>query len=120
MPRIFGVADFPASGAGIICNNYEENENVDVAQARNETGKVCDEWAYSKTNGFTGSGLLDDASKLPKVGEIFTLKGKRYILTSISTPRTNTGAAEVSFSGSFADDSTLHPYSEMNTPAAGQ
>lgn len=115
MPRIFGVAVFPASGAGIICNSFNEDESAEKAQARDEKGRVIDEWSYSKGRSFNASGLLDDASKLPKVGEIFTLRGKQYLLDSISKPRTNTGAAEVNFSGSAADEAVLHPYSEVDS-----
>lgn len=122
MARIFGVAMFPSSGAGIICTNFNEDENAEKVQARDETGQVIDEWAYSVGRNFSSTGLLDDAAKLPKVGEIFTLFGKEYLLDSISKPKTNTGAAEVTFSGSAADDAILHPYSEVKTyktPADG-
>lgn len=118
MPRIFGVAMFPASGAGIICNSFNEDESAEKAQARNEAGQVIDEWSYSKSRNFSASGLLDDATKLPKVGEIFTLNKQTYLLDSISKPCTNTGAAEVTFSGSAADEAILHPYSEVLTLAA--
>lgn len=113
MARIYGVAMFPSSGAGIICNSFNEDESAEKVQARDEKGRVIDEWAYSKGRSFSASGLLDDAGKLPQVGEIFELNGKQYLLDNISKPKTNTGAAEVSFSGSAADDATLHPYSEV-------
>lgn len=121
MARIYGVAMFPGSGAGIICNSFNEDENAEKAQARNENGQVIDEWTYSVGRSFSATGLIDDVSKLPKVGELFTLDGKGYLLDSISKPKTNTGAAEVTFSGSAADDATLHPYSEvteLKTPTA--
>ena len=115
MARIYGVAMFPSNGAGIICNSFNEDESAEKAQARNEKGQVIDEWSYSTSRSFSASGLIDDVSKLPKVGEVFTLNGKKYLLDSISKPKTNTGAAEVSFSGSAADDAELHPYSEVKS-----
>lgn len=114
MARIYGVAMFPGSGAGIICNSFNEDESVERAQARNELGQVIDDWAYSKTRSFSATGLIDDVTKLPTVGETFTLNGTEYLLDSISKPKTNTGAAEVTFSGSVADNAFLHPYSEVD------
>lgn len=115
MARIFGVAMFPAAGAGIICNSFNEDESGEKAQARNELGQVCDEWIYSTGRSFSATGLIDDVGKLPKIGEKFTLNGKEYLLDNISKPKTNTGAAEVTFSGSAADEAELHPYSEVLT-----
>lgn len=115
MARIYGVATFPGSGVGIICNSYNEDESIEKAQARNETGRVIDEWAYSKTCSFSATGLIDDVSKLPQAGDTFVLNGKTYLLDSISKPRTNTGAAEVSFSGSLADSAELHTYTSTGS-----
>ena len=113
MARIFGVAMFPGTGAGIICNSFNEDESGEKAQARNEKGQVCDEWVYSVGRSFSATGLIDNVSKLPKIGDKFTLNSKEYLLDSISKPKTNTGAAEVTFSGSAADEAELHTYSEV-------
>lgn len=119
MARIYGVGTFPSTGAGFICNNFNEEETAEKAQARNENGQVIDEWTYSVGRSFSATGLIDDVDKLPKAGETFTLNGKTYLIDSISKPRTNTGAAEITFSGSAADDATLHPYDTvkgLNSP----
>ena len=115
MARIFGVAMFPGSGAGIICNSFNEDESGEKAQARNENGQVCDEWIYSVGRSFSATGLIDDVSKLPKVGDTFVLDGKNYLLDSISKPKTHTGAAEVTFSGSAADSANLHTYDSVKS-----
>lgn len=111
MARVYGVASF-SNGHGMIVNSFQKQTSTETAQARDESGRVIDEWAYSNTDEFTASGVYDDASNPPQGGDKFTFEGVDYLVKQVSKTENNTGAAELSIQCSRSDNAIIHPYGE--------
>ena len=117
MARVYGIASF-ANGHGMIVNSFQPEESVEVAEARDESGKVIDSWAYSRVKNFTASGVYDDGSEVPRAGTIMVLNGENYLVTNVGKPENNVGATELSIQCSHADNATIHPYGESSSSSS--
>lgn len=117
MARKYGIASF-ANGHGMIVNSFQPEESVEKAEARDESGRVIDTWAYSRAKNFNVSGVYDDASELPKAGDVLTFDGEDYLVDNVSKPETNTGAVEVTIQCSRADNATIHSYDETHSSSS--
>lgn len=117
MARKYGVASFE-NGHGMIVNSFQPEQSVEKAEARDESGRVIDTWAYSRAKNFTASGVYDDASELPVAGGVMTFEGEDYLVDSVSKPETNTGAVEVTIQCSRADNAVIHSYDETHSSSS--
>ncbi|GEM_PF-4054117 len=110
----FGVFT-SVSGVSSICklNNLKYNESVDVAEKRDENGKVVEKKAYSRKVSVNGDGTLSTAVLTPsdvRAGKSITLDSVAYMLTSVEVSESNTDFAKFSFTAESADGGTITEY----------
>ena len=97
----------------VTINGINRNETVDVAEARNEKGKVTDRKAYSKKQTIRIDGLLDTAempSESITAGAVLMVGGKNYLIDSCDVNEANQDYAKISLSCSTADTATIAAY----------
>ena len=118
MARQFGIITTSAGIAGIVVNSLSKQESADVAEARDETGKVTDVKAYSRRTTYDIKGVLDSASLSVHAGDTVTLGGKTCIVKNADQDETHTGFAEGSISAETVDDATPVAY-DSSTSSSG-
>ncbi len=112
MPRQFGIVSNSSGGiAGCILNSVRRSTSVQTAEARNESGKVTDQWFYSRDEKVAIAGVMDSSGLTLKAGDTLTYGGKTYGISSTSVDESNTGAATFSIEGTASDDAEIHTYS---------
>ena len=115
MARQFGVISIVSGGTtaitGLIANSVTASESVETAQARDESGKVIDHQAYSKTKTITVRGLLDAASPSVTAGSVIVIGGGTFLVTSAEQTESNTAFVEYSITATESDDCVPVAYS---------
>ena len=119
MARQFGIITTSAGVAGIVVNSLSTKESADVAEARDETGKVTDVKAYSRRTTFDVKGVLDSASMSVHAGDTITLGGKTCIVKNADKDESHTGFAEGSISAETVDSATLTAYDSGTSSGTG-
>ncbi len=94
-----------------IVQKVDIDETAEVAEARNELGKVVARKAYSKTKTINMEALFQTGVTLPGVGETATYESETYLVTSVKTTRSNTEFTTLSFTLEKKDASTDAAYS---------
>lgn len=117
MARAYAIISLVrGSQHGMIVNGFTPNESAEKTDARNEVGQVTDIWAYSISRKCSFSGVYDDATDLPHAGDKIKLTvwgvSRDWLVDDVSSPETNTGAVQVTFNVSQADDAEIHDYAE--------
>ena len=110
MARQFGIITTSAGVTGIVTNSMSTKESADVAEARDENGKVTDVKAYSRRTTFDIRGVMDSASIAVHAGDSVTLGGKTCIVKSVDVSESNTGFAEASVSAEAVDSAAVSAY----------
>ena len=111
MARQFGIISATSGVAGIIITSFNRSSSSEVAEARNEQGKIIDLKAYSKGEKIQINGLLDTADFTFSAGDILTIGEKQYLIESAEITESNTGFAGVSVSARTADNTEISVYS---------
>ena len=111
MARPFGILTTVSGLSGtMVINSFTTSGSVEVAEARNESGKVTDRKAYSKTTTYRGDGLLD-TNEVPaeavSAGATIVIEGKTCLIESCDVTETNNEFAKVSFTATHKDDETV-------------
>lgn len=106
----FGVT---STGTGIVLNNVKKSESVDIAEARNATGKVTDRQAYSKKTTITADGIL--SGEAPSAGTAMTIGGVAGIIESCEVTEANTDFQKVSITVSTIDGVAGTAYSSSSS-----
>lgn len=115
MARQFGIITTSAGVAGIVTNSFSTKESAEVAEARDETGKVTDVKAYSLRTTYDVKGVLDSASMSVHAGDTVTLGGKTCIVKSVDVSESNTGFAEGTISAEAVDSASVVAYGSGGT-----
>jgi len=110
MARQFGIITTSAGVAGIVTNSFSTKESADVAEARDENGKVTDVKAYSRRTTYDLRGVMDSASISVHAGDSVILGGKTCIVKSVDVSESNTGFAEASVSAEAVDSAAVSAY----------
>ena len=105
------------SGLADICrlNNLKYSESVDVAERRDEEGKVLEKKAYSRKTSVTGDGTLSTATLTLgdiRAGKSITIDENEYMLTAVDVSEANTDFAKFNFTAETADGGTITEYEE--------
>ena len=112
----FGCVSTPEGTiVGIVVNSFTSAESTEVAEARNEKGKVTDLKSYSVSESVNVRGLLDiseDQDFKIKAGYVFSLNGKDYLIESVNRTENNNTYVEVDFNAKRADDAAIEPIAE--------
>ena len=94
MARSFGVISIVSGGtsaiADIIAESVTKSESVETAQARDESGKVIDHHAYSKTTQLTINGLLNVSEPTVEAGSVIVISGGTFLVTNAEQVESNT------------------------------
>ena len=113
MSRQFGVVSTGSSFAGIVVQNYTENESVTIAEAKNEQGAVTDLHAYSKEKTIQVDGYVDGSVGIT-AGNTITVGGNTYLVESVSTTENNESYKKVSLSAKTADNAQIDALSSSS------
>lgn len=108
MARQFGVVSIVSGEtptiAGIIAESVTTSESVETAQARDESGKVIDFQAYSKTKTLTINALLDTATPSVTAGSNIVISGGTFLVTSAEQVESNTDFVRYNLTVTTSDD----------------
>ena len=118
--RSFGiVTSLTGLTAGICVNSLDTNENVETAEARNETGAITDLAGYSQRREITVTGVLDSAKgTLVTAGSKLTLGGKDYLVTQVQRRESNTSFVEVTLTCSGADQAEIYIVNDSSSSSS--
>ena len=112
--RFFGVTtDLSGSiGTGIIANSISTNDNVEVAEARDEKGKLLDIAAYSQGREMSIDGLFVGSGVT--VGNAITIGDRDYLISNVTKNEANTDFQTSSVTVRGGDlDTTIHALSSI-------
>lgn len=112
--RYFGVTtDLSGSiGTGIIANSISRNNNVEVAEARDEKGGLLDLAPYSQGEELSIDGLFVGAGV--DVGTVATIGGKDFLISNVTKNESNTAFQTASVTARGGDTFTdIHPLSAI-------
>ena len=105
----FGIVSNGTSATGLVVQSCNKDENVEIAEARNESGQVAELKAYSKGTTYSITGLVKDGESetTVTVGSTVTIDNLNLIVESVSRQETNTGFVQVSMTCRTADSATI-------------
>ena len=108
----FGIISNGASATGLVVQSCNKDENVEIAEARNEQGRVAELKAYSKGVTYSITGLVKDGENenAVEVGSTVTIDNLNLIVESVSKQETNTGFVQVTMTCRTADSATITAY----------
>lgn len=114
MARRFGIITNVAGlQCGITVNSVGRGDSVEVAEARDEKGRVTDLKAFSRGDTVSIQGVVDDEKgDIVKSGSKLTLEGKEYLVESVDKPEQHTAFYEATIIARTADDAVIHVYEE--------
>ena len=119
MARQHGVITTISGLSGVcVLNSLNHDHSAEIAEARDESGKVTDRKAYSRKKTIQGSGLLDTSTIPPSevdAGATLAVGTETYLIESIKVGETNTGYAAFDFTASRCDNETAVAYGAGGT-----
>ncbi len=107
MPLTFGVTS--TGGYGVL-QSVNKTSTAEIAEARDQVGKVTNQKAYSKTNEATAEGVFD-GDTLADAGAELTVGDVIGLITNVSKSESNTDFQRVSVTVQKKDAATLSAYS---------
>lgn len=122
MSRYWGiVSDQTGLSAGILLNTADDNQSVDIAEARGTDGKIIQLKAYSRNNAVNLSGLMDsEKGNVARAGASLTFGGKTWIIESVQKQESNTDWVRLSISARTADNATITPLDDSSSSSSAQ
>ena len=115
MARSFGVISIVSGGtsaiADIIAESVTVSETVETAQARDESGKVINHQAYSKTKTLTINGLLNVSEPTVTAGSVIVISGGTFLVTSAEQVESNTDFVKYNLTVTASDNCIPVAYS---------
>ena len=112
MARQFGIISAPSGTiTSMVVNGVTKSNSVETAQARDESGKVTDFQAYSKTITLTIRGLLDASAPSVDAGSVIVISGSTCLVTSAEITESNTSFVEYSITATTSDGCVPVAYS---------
>lgn len=113
--RKFGIVTQLGSDlvSGIVVNSLTKNKSVEVAEARDEKGKLIDIAAYSQNETVSVQGLTVGDGVTP--GTVAKIGDKNFLIASASETESNTAFAEQSLECRTADEiGYIWPYGAVD------
>lgn len=115
MARSFGVISIVSGGttaiADIIAESVNKSNSVETATARDESGKVIDMQAYSKTTTLTINGLLNVSTPTIDAGSVVVISGGTFLVTSAELVESNTDFVRYNLTVTASDNCVPVAYS---------
>ena len=94
MARSFGVITITggtdAVAVDIVAESCNKAVAVETATARDESGKVIDFQAYSKSTTYTINGLLNVSAPTVEAGSVVVISGGTFLVTNAELVESNT------------------------------
>ena len=115
MARQFGIITTTSGIASIVVTSFSTSHSAEIAEARDEEGKVTDLKAYSRGVSVSVRGYLDASEVSIDAGDVLSLNGKDYLVESVNVSETNTNFVEVDFTARTADNALIDPYTKKDT-----
>ena len=103
----FGIITGNTGSTNMIIQSVSCRSSADIAEVRDESGKVIHFHPYSKNKTFDIRGLLNADTFSTEAGQTLSIGDKQYIIESTSQYETNTGWVEVSLTAKTADEATI-------------
>ena len=114
MARQFGVVSVVSGTttaiADIIAESVTASQSVETAMARDETGKVINHQAYSKTTTLTINGLLNVATPTIEAGSVVVIGGGTFLVTSAEQVESNTDFVRYNLTVTASDECIPEAY----------
>ena len=104
----FGVGTNRTLG---VIQSETENNSADVAEARDESGRVIVQKAYSKSTERSFEALFIAGTAAPAAGTVITVGEWTGLVTSANITRSNTDFVKMSITATHKDNATLVAYS---------
>lgn len=104
---VFGVGAQATIG---IVQSMSRNKSAEVAEARDENGKVIAQKAYSKTEEVSIEALIQTGVTPPDAGTIITIDTVEYLVTASNITASNTEFNKVSITANKKDSAVLTAY----------
>ena len=107
--RKFGIiSNISGMQGGIMVNSIDTQQQVETAEARNETGEIVDMVGFSKAKTVSLSGVMDTAKgSLATAGSTITIDSKTLLIQSVQKTENNTDFVQVSISAKGADNAII-------------
>lgn len=93
----------------MVVNQVSEDDSVEIAEARDENGKVIEMKAYSSSKEMKYEGLLKAAGTPPEKGTVCEVDGWSGLVTSVSKTKSNTEFVKLSITLKKSDSAELTP-----------
>jgi len=93
----FGVGT-TATSQGLV-QNFATTQSNEIGEARDPNGDVYAVTSYNETEEFTAEWVLESTYTVPNVGDVITIGGNNYMLTSIVETESNTEYKRLSLTG---------------------
>ena len=105
--RYFGITtDLSGNlGTGLLANSIQYSHTVDVAEARDEKGKLLDLAPYSQNEEITVDGLYVGSGV--GVGSVIKIGEKDYLIATVNKTESNTEFQQASVTARAGDSDTV-------------
>ena len=114
--RKFGVtSNLSGLQQGIVVNSINHSFNTQTAEARDQAGRSIDIAVYGKTEEISLDGLTTTEGGQVGAGDIISLDGKNYLVTTVSNNESNTAFETANVNARWSEDAELWPLSACVT-----
>lgn len=111
MAKTFGISAIYKNGITSygVASEVSKKTSVETATARDESGKITDEKAYSQKVAIDINGTLNGTA--PEAGDLLTIDTKTYLIKSVEVKESNSNYSTFSLTAEKDDDATQVAYS---------
>lgn len=105
--RTFGVVSTGVGGlSASLMQSIRENATAEIAECRDDAGKVTDQQAYSRETTAELEAILDSGDTLPAAGASVTVGSVTGLVTAVGSQEINTGYKSCTVAVSKKDTAT--------------
>lgn len=118
--RLFGIiSDKTGIPSALIVNNLNRSQAAQIAEARDENGKVIRQQAYSIQKSVNLNGITT-ASDPIDAGKQITIAGENYLVDQAAQNESNTAFVDVSISAVHSDKAAITQIGEILSESGNQ
>ena len=117
--RLFGiVSSTEGKPAALVVNSLNKSEAAQIAEARDENGKVIELHAYSTAKTVSMNGVTTAANPV-KAGSTILIAGQNYLVDKSDQNESNTAFVDIAISAQTADTADITDIDGTTVTAAG-
>lgn len=114
--RLFGIiSDKTGIPSALIVNNLNRSQAAQIAEARDENGKVIQQQAYSIQKSVNLNGITTAADPID-AGKQITIAGENYLIDQAAQNESNTAFVDVSISAVHSDEAAIVQIGDTPVP----